>query len=126
AVTRALDRLSALDALTLQRTLASMADDRREAASLSELAIDRSSRETPLRRIGVRTGTKTVVIDVDTVDWVEAVGDYARIHSGKNAYLISQRMHALERLLEAGEFIRIHRSLIVNLRRVRELHRESD
>src|SRR4051812_25854329 len=125
AVTRALDRLSALDALTLQRTLASMAEDRRDATP-SELAIDKTSRETPLRRIGVRTGTKTIVIDVDAIDWVEAVGDYARIHSGKRAYLISQRMHALERLLEAGEFIRIHRSLIVNLRRIRELHREAD
>ncbi len=126
AVNRALDRLSALDALTLQRTLASMAEDRRDGVSPSELAIDKSSRDAPLRRIGVRTGTKTIVIDVDAIDWVEAVGDYARIHAGKHAHLISQRMHTLERLLEAGEFIRIHRSLIVNLRRVRELHREAD
>jgi two-component system LytT family response regulator len=131
AVTRALERLSALDALTLQRTLASMADDRRLEGAAAELSLPadaESPRQLPPKRIGVRTGTKTVIVEVETIDWVEAVGDYARIHAGKRAHLVAQRMHALERLLEGGvgEFIRIHRSLIVNLKRVRELHRESD
>jgi two-component system LytT family response regulator len=128
AVTRAVDRLNALDALTLQQTLASMADDRRDGEPAGELSVpaDSEPRQSPPKRIGVRTGTKTVVVDVESIDWVEAVGDYARIHAGKRAHLVAQRMHALERLLEAGEFIRIHRSLIVNLKRVRELHREAD
>ena len=131
AVSRALERLSALDALTLQRTLASMADDRRTAGiQAGELALGDASKDEPClsppRRLGVRTGTKTLIVDVENVDWVEALGDYARIHAGKQTHLVAQRMHALERLLEAGDFIRIHRSLIVNLRRVRELHRESD
>jgi len=131
AVTRALERLSALDALTLQRTLASMADDRRVGREpAGELAIGELSKDdarpTPPRRLGVRTGTKTLIVDVESIDWVEALGDYARIHAGQRTHLVAQRMHALERLLEAGDFIRIHRSLIVNLKRVRELHRESD
>ncbi len=131
AVTRALERLSALDALTLQRTLASMADDRRAGHEpAGELALGEPSKDeartAPPRRLGVRTGTKTIVVDVEAIDWVEALGDYARIHAGKATHLVAQRMHALERLLEAGDFIRIHRSLIVNLKRVRELHRESD
>jgi two-component system LytT family response regulator len=131
AVSRALERLSALDALTLQRTLASMADDRRAATepageiALGEPAKD-ESRSAPPRRLGVRTGTKIVLVDVEAIDWVEALGDYARIHAGRATHLVSQRMHALERLLAAGDFIRIHRSLIVNLERVRELHREAD
>jgi two-component system LytT family response regulator len=74
----------------------------------------------------VRNGSKITLVDVETIDWVEASGDYARIHAGRHAYLISQRMHALERLLEAREFVRVHRSLIVNVKRIRELHRESD
>ncbi len=65
-------------------------------------------------------------MDIEAIYWVEASGDYARIHAGKHAYLVSQRMHALERLLEAREFVRVHRSLIVNVKRVRELHREPD
>lgn len=133
AVTRALERLSALDALTLQRTLASMADDRRVAsAPAGELALSDGdgkqdeTRPPPPKRLGVRTGTKTLIVDVEAIDWVEALGDYARIHAGKQTHLVAQRMHALERVLEAGDFMRIHRSLIVNLERVRELHRESD
>jgi two-component system LytT family response regulator len=127
AVTRALERLSALDALTMQRTLASMADDRRTAGETGgELSIPTPTRAGPPRRLGVRTGTKVVLVDVDAVDWVEASGDYARIHAGAQSYLVSQRMHVLERALESGDFIRIHRSLIVNLKRVRELQRDSD
>jgi len=136
AVTRALDGLRAMDALTMQRTLESMAADRHADAkpagelSIAGAASDGSEKDkprtSPLRRIGVRNGAKITLVDVDAIDWVEASGDYARIHAGKHTYLVSQRMHALERLLEAREFVRVHRSLIVNVKRVRELHREPD
>ena len=133
AVTRALDGLSAMDALTMQRTLASMAADRTaDARPAGELSLAETAepagrtRATPPRRIGVRNGAKITLVEVDAIDWVEASGDYARIHSGKHRYLVSQRMHALERLLEAREFVRVHRSLIVNVKRVRELHRDAD
>jgi two-component system LytT family response regulator len=134
AVTRALDGLRAMDALTMQRTLASMAADRTaDARPAGELSLGdpapepgAKARTTPPRRIGVRTGAKITLVEIDAIDWVEASGDYARIHSGKHRYLVSQRMHALERLLEAREFVRVHRSLIVNVKRVRELHRDAD
>lgn len=134
AVTRALEGLRAMDALTLHRTLASMAADRADSRPAGELSIGEStagepegrSRPPGPRRIGVRNGSKITLVDVEAIDWVEASGDYARIHAGKHAYLVSQRMHALERLLEAREFVRVHRSLIVNVKRIRELHREPD
>jgi len=139
AVTRALERLTALDALSLRRTLDSMAGDRRAGDRVpAELSLggeeQNDVRQPPIRRIGVRTGNKVLVVHVDTVDWIEAFGDYARIHVGKHVHLVSQRMHALERALEGGgggggggaEFVRVHRSLIVNAARIRELHRESD
>ena len=122
AVSRAIERLSALDALTLQRTLASMADDRRAGEEpAGELSLAR-----PLRRIGVRTGTKTILVPVETIDWIEAFGDYARIHVGTRVHLVAQRMHALEEALDGGVFLRVHRSLIINVARVRELHRDVD
>jgi two-component system LytT family response regulator len=128
AVGRALERLNALDALTLQRTLASMADDRRAGRTPEgELAVGAADAPGALhRRIAVRNGAKLTLVDVGGIDWVEADGDYARIHTGKHTHLVSYRMHALERLLETGGFIRIHRSLIVNSDRVQELHREGD
>jgi two-component system LytT family response regulator len=108
-----------------------MADDRRTASGpAGELSIAEALRNGAKgvgpRRLGVRTGSRVVLVDVDAIDWVEASGDYARIHAGKHTHLVSQRMHALERLLDAGAFLRIHRSLIVNLKRVRELHRDAD
>ena len=128
AVTRALTRLSALDALTLRDTLSSMADDRRAALEpAGELSLQKSEeRQTPPRRLGVRTGSHIVVVDIETIDWVESYGDYARVHVGRQTHVVAQRMHMLERMLEAGDFVRIHRSLIVNLQRVRELHRDPD
>ena len=133
AVTRALEGLRAMDALTLHRTLASMAADRADSRPAGELSIgdppnDAEGRpRTPgPRRIGVRNGSKITLVDIEAIDWVEASGDYARIHAGKHAYLVSQRMHALERLLESREFVRVHRSLIVNVKRIRELHRDPD
>lgn len=141
AVTRAVERLNALDALTLQRTLASIAHDRQEPrepmgelafADTGEPELQRGSAAPakfggPLpRRIGVRTGSKTALIDVDAIDWVEALGDYARIHVATRVHLVTQRMHALERLLDTRRFVRIHRSSIVNVNRIQMLHREAD
>src|SRR5688500_15877109 len=131
AVTRALEGLRAMDALTLHRTLASMAADRiADERPPAELALGDAEPEVkgraPLRRIGVRNGSRITLVELDAIDWVEASGDYARIHAGKQRHLVSQRMHALERLLESREFVRVHRSLIVNVKRIRELHREPD
>jgi two-component system LytT family response regulator len=133
AVARAIERLDALDALTLQRTLASMADDRRARGEPpGELSLTHREggkavpRSAPLQRIGVRNGSRVVVVDVDGIDWIEADGDYVRIHAGKASHLVLQRMHALEEALDPAAFVRVHRSVIVNVARVRELHRDAD
>lgn len=120
AVERAVDRLKGMEALRLQRTLESMAEDRRAAgAPAGEVALAN-------QRIGVRLGQKLTLVDVASIDWVEADGDYARIHAARASHLVSQRMHALERYLEPFGFVRVHRSLIVNRERVREMYREAD
>src|SRR5688572_25126948 len=92
AVTRALTRLSALDALTLRDTLASMAGDRRSGDTPpAELSIRKGEeRESPPRRLGVRTGSHIVVVDIDTIDWVESYGDYARVHVGRQTHVVAQ------------------------------------
>jgi len=76
-------------------------------------------------RIGVRIGSRTVIVDVASIDWVEASGDYARIHVSSASYVVSERLQGLEQLLDE-RFVRIHRSILVNLSRVQELHREGD
>lgn len=135
AMARVVDRLRSMEALRLQRTLESMAEDRRTAGELpGELALGtdavvdatNGAPSAANRRIGVRLGSRITLVDVASIDWVEADGDYARIHAGRASHLVSQRMHALERYLEPLGFLRVHRSLIVKLDRVREMYRESD
>lgn len=121
AVARAVARLQADEALSLRRTLESLRQGG-AAADAGELA---RSEGWPAR-LAVRLGTKTILVPVADVDWIESDGDYARIHAGGRAHLVSSRMHALEQMLEPASFLRIHRSVIVNLDRVAELHRDED
>lgn len=74
-----------------------------------------------LERIPVPVGHRTLLLDVDRIDWIEADGDYVSIHVDGRDYLVSERMHVLEDRLDPGSFARVHRSAIVNLDRVHEL-----
>ena len=90
-------------------------------ASPPELAalLRRHSRET--QRILVRERDRTLVIDLDAIDWIEAADYYAEIHVGSKTHLLRETMNELEERLLPGRFCRIHRSIIVNLDRVREI-----
>src|SRR5262245_46608226 len=68
----------------------------------------------------VRARGRVTRVPQAEVDWIEAQGDYACLHSGGREYLVREPMHSLERRLD-GRFLRIHRSAIVNVGRVREL-----
>ena len=75
----------------------------------------------PARRIPVKTGDRTIFVPVERVDWLEAEGNYVRLHAGKERHLIRATMAAMEAQLDRRRFVRIHRSTIVNLERVREV-----
>jgi two-component system LytT family response regulator len=75
----------------------------------------------PLRRIAIRSSGRVVYIDVDDIDWIEAADYYVQLHTGPTSHLHRQTMGSLEHQLDGSIFCRIHRSAIVNLRRVREL-----
>ncbi|HKY04787.1 MAG TPA: LytTR family DNA-binding domain-containing protein, partial [Blastocatellia bacterium] len=57
----------------------------------------------------------------EEVDWLEAEGNYVRLHSGKESYLLREALSALETQLDPKKFLRIHRSAIVNIERIQEL-----
>jgi len=73
------------------------------------------------RRLVVRIGSRIRFVDVSEVDYVDAEGNYARLHVAKRAYLLRETMARLEERLDPERFIRIHRSTIVNLDRIREI-----
>jgi two-component system LytT family response regulator len=72
-------------------------------------------------RFAVPTGARVTVVAAVTVDWIEASGDYVNLHAGENTHLLRATMTALEACLDPGRFARIHRSIIVQLDRVRYL-----
>ena len=72
-------------------------------------------------RIMVRSGARVVFVDVRSVDWVQAEGNYVRLHAGDESHLIRETMRGIEGRLGDAAFARIHRSRIVNVNRVREL-----
>ncbi|MEL6445746.1 MAG: LytTR family DNA-binding domain-containing protein [Bacteroidota bacterium] len=69
-------------------------------------------------RIMVKSGGQIVFVEVASIDWVEAAGDYMVLHVDGRRHLIRETMAALERQLAPHGFVRIHRSSLVNLDRV--------
>jgi two-component system LytT family response regulator len=80
------------------------------------------SEEGRLERLVLRTGTRARVVRATEVDWIGADGVYARVHIGERSFLIRTAMHELEARLDPRQFVRIHRSTLVNLDRVQEVH----
>jgi two-component system, LytTR family, response regulator len=74
-----------------------------------------------LERIAVKVDGRILMLGVSDIDWVEAADDYVKFHVGGATYLHRDTMTRLERRLPRDAFMRIHRSTIVNLARIREL-----
>jgi len=75
--------------------------------------------------VRARDGNRTILFDRDEIDWIAADGDYIRLHSGTRNVLLRATMKQSAAILAPLGFTRVHRSAIVNPRRVREIVRES-
>jgi len=89
--------------------------------ALLDLIAERKAATARAARLVVRIGDRTVFIAPEEVDWVEAAGNYALLHLGKQTHILRQTMSTLEAELLAWSFLRVSRSAILNLRRVQEL-----
>jgi len=108
AFTRALNRLRARSHEETTRQVLTMLD-----------AVAKPPRQ--LERFAVRSGERTIFVPVDEVDWIEAFQNYVRLHTGQATHLMHVPMNTIEAVLDSGRFLRIHRSHIVNLRRIGQL-----
>ncbi|HET9697556.1 MAG TPA: LytTR family DNA-binding domain-containing protein [Terriglobales bacterium] len=72
-------------------------------------------------RLVIKSGGRVVFLKSEEIDWVEAAANYVRIHTGSEEYLMRETMNAFEAKLDSRRFMRIHRSIIVNLEKIREL-----
>ena len=90
------------------------------AQRLTELL--RTGRSEPANeRLLVKSGGRVSFVDIDSIDWVEAEGNYVRIHAGSQVHLMRETMNGFSARIGERRFFRIHRSRIVNVARVKEL-----
>ncbi|HJR52143.1 MAG TPA: response regulator [Gemmatimonadota bacterium] len=113
ALSRARERIREQGESDLARRLASLLEDRRDVG-------DHGDRW--LTHLTVRERDRVVVLKVDEVDRFEAAGDYVEVHVGRRRHLLDDTMKSLEERLDPRRFVRIHRSHIIRVDRIRELH----
>ena len=72
-------------------------------------------------RLVVKSGGRLFFLRTDEIDWIEAAGNYVRLHVGTTSHLLRETMNAIESRLDAEKFFRIHRCRIVNMERIQEM-----
>jgi len=91
---------------------------------LSNLLAEHAAQKRPKRyvqRFTVRTGNRVSFVGAKEIDWIEGVGDYIGLHVGSRRALLRETLNRLETQLDPTRFVRIHRSVIVQVSRIQEL-----
>jgi len=113
---RIAEKRSAEEAEKLKDVLAEVAPDAMEQMPAEEEAAGRYE-----KLINVKDRGQIFRVDVDTIEHIEAAGDYMCIYTGDNSLILRETMKDLERRLDPRVFQRVHRSTIVNLDQVRQV-----
>lgn len=74
-----------------------------------------------LQRIIIKSRGRIFLLNTDEIDWIEAAGNYVVLHVGSEEHLLRATMYGIEERLDPERFIRIHRSKIVNIERIKEI-----
>jgi two-component system LytT family response regulator len=74
-----------------------------------------------LQRIAVKSGGRIVLVAAQDVDWIEAADNYVRLHAAGTEHLLHASLSSLEARLDPRAFLRVHRSAVVRVERIREL-----
>lgn len=114
--TRLAEKRSAEEARKLQDVLAEVAPD-----AIENMPVDDESTGRYEKMINVKDRGQIFRVDVDTIEHIEAAGDYMCIYTGDNSLILRETMKDLERRLDPRVFQRVHRSTIVNLDQVRQV-----
>jgi two-component system, LytTR family, response regulator len=115
------NRARFLQSVTRARAALAAPDDTAVHKRLSGLLADLRVRSRYLNRFVVRTPERVLLVDASQVDWIEAADNYAILHAGRSSHVVRDTMSRLASELDPQRFIRIHRSTIVQIDRVREL-----
>jgi two-component system, LytTR family, response regulator len=93
----------------------------KDAAQRLVSLLDQRYQTDYVQRLTVASAGRIIFVAVEEIDWIEAEGNYARLHAGRRVYDVRETLQVLTEKLDPREFIRIHRSTIVNARRIREV-----
>jgi two-component system LytT family response regulator len=108
----------------LQRARAQI--ERRSISDLSHrlqsLIDDLRTNQKYAERLVIKSAGRIFFLGVEEIDWIEAADNYVRLHAGRDAHLLRETMSKLESRLDPAQFIRIQRSAIINVARIKELH----
>jgi two-component system, LytTR family, response regulator len=74
------------------------------------------------RRLLIRAGGRVVFLAYDEIEWIDAAANYVRVNAGKASYMLRGSIGTIAEKLPAEQFVRIHRSTVVNARMIKELH----
>ena len=91
--------------------------DQAQAAVLTELKPSAK----PLDRLAVKTSGRVIFVKIADIDYVESAHNYVEVHVEKQSHLLRETLNSIEARLPADKFVRISRSVIVNIDRVKEL-----
>ncbi len=107
----------------LQRAKHQIARERAGAVNqeLVALLADLKARPKPLERLVIKAGGRVFFLRADEIDWIEAAANYVKLHVGKESHLLRETINGLAAKLDPEKFLRIHRSIIINLERIKEL-----
>ena len=111
-LTRVRERMASQSALLTQEQLKSV------------LASLENGRPDLPKRVLVHNGAKDSFVNVDDIEWIEAADYYACLHVGSKSFMFRESIKQLAKTLDPGKFVRIHRSVIVNVDQVSEIFRE--
>ncbi len=121
----------AIDAFTVHALdyVVKPVDEQRLALSLDRARAQRrlellaADRDLPVVRLPIRDGDRLHLVPIDEIEWIEAADYYVLVHAGPKTHLHRESLQRLEAMLD-DRFVRIHRSRLVNRRRIRELRRQ--
>ncbi|WP_296281014.1 response regulator transcription factor [Pseudoxanthomonas sp.] len=105
-----------------QRLAIGQGADADTTARIMQALATLQQRDAYLERIPVREDERVVLVDVDDIVWIKASGNTVRLHLADRVHEVRETMAALAARLDPRRFARVHRSAIINIRRVRDIH----
>lgn len=105
-----------------QRLASARGTDGDTTARIMQALASLQQRDAYLERLPVREDERVVLVDVDDIVWIKASGNTVRLHLADRVHELRDTMSALAARLDPRRFARVHRSAIINIHRVKDIH----